>query len=170
MTKPAQVLSACVGLALAVVTLVAAQAGLHAQAPRPTPGLTAKDAFPNGCVDCHVAGKEGDMRLSALVATWQTAVPPALVEKAKAASADPSKIKGQHPAVANAKTNVPQTCTGACHRRGSKLAPPFAQLLHTIHLVGSPNRFLTVNQGQCTHCHKLDQKTGTWTLPTGNEK
>lgn len=170
MANRTRVLAATVALAMALVALGAAEAGLHAQASRPTPGLTAKDAFPNGCVDCHVAGKDADMRLSVLVATWQTAVPPALVEKAKAASADPSKIKGRHPAVANAKTNVPQTCTGACHRKGSKVAPPFAQLLHTIHLVGAPNRFLTVNQGQCTHCHKLDQKTGTWTLPTGNEK
>jgi hypothetical protein len=29
-----------------------------------------------------VAGKDADMRLSLLVATWTTAVPPALIEKA----------------------------------------------------------------------------------------
>ena len=144
-------------------------ADLHAQAPRSIPGLTARDAFPNGCVDCHVAGKDGDMRLSVAVATWVTAVPPALVERAKAASADPAKIKGKHPAVPNAKENIPRSCA-TCHRKGSTTAPPFALLLHTIHLAGSPNRFLSVNQGECTHCHKLDQKTGAWTLPTGAEK
>lgn len=157
-----------VGLAIAVGAMVAASPSLQAQVSRPAPGT--KDAFPNGCVDCHVAGKDADMRLSVLVAAWATAVPPALVEKAKAASADPAKIKGKHPAVATAKTNLPQTCAGTCHRKGSTIAPPFAQLLHTIHLVGSPNRFLAAYQGDCTHCHKLDQKTGAWKLPTGTEK
>jgi hypothetical protein len=155
-------------LAMAAGAIVAASTNVRAQAPRPGPG--AKDAFPNGCVDCHVAGKDSDMRLSVLVATWATAVPPALVEKAKAASADPSKIKGKHPAVPAARTSLIQTCAGACHRKGSTIAPPFSQLLHTIHLVGPGNRFLTVHQGDCTHCHKLDQKTGAWRLPTGNEK
>ncbi len=156
------------GLAMAVGAMVATLTNVQAQASRPGPG--AKDAFPNGCVDCHVAGKDADMRLSVLVATWATAVPAGLVEKAKSASADPAKIKGKHSAVPAAKTNLPQTCTGTCHRQGSTMAPPFAKLLHTIHLVGSDNRFLTAYHGDCTHCHKLDQKTGAWRLPTGNEK
>jgi hypothetical protein len=133
--------------------------------------VAAKDAYPNGCVDCHVAGKEGDMRISALLAKWTIAPSPALVEKARSASTDPAKIKGKHPSMANVKTNVPQTCLAACHKKGSTIAPPFAQLMHTIHLVGGlQNRFMSVNKGECTHCHKLDQKTGAWKMASGPEK
>ena len=138
---------------------------------RQIPGITAKDAYPNGCVDCHVAAKGGDTRLSVLLAKWTTAVPAALVDKARAASADALKIKGKHLALANVKANLPQTCLVACHKKGSTIAPPFAQLMHSIHLVGgAQNRFMTANQGECTHCHKLDQKTGTWKIASGAEK
>jgi len=100
-----------------------------------------------------------------------SAVPAPLVDKAKAASADPSKIKGKHLAVPNVKANTPQTCLTGCHKRGSTIAPPFAQLMHAIHLVGgAQNKFLTTYQGECTHCHKLDQKTGAWKLASGPEK
>jgi hypothetical protein len=142
-----------------------------APAIRPIPGITAKDAYPNGCVDCHVAAKDNDMRLSGLLAKWAAAAPAPLVEKAKAASADASKIKGKHLAMTNVKANIPQSCLTACHKKGSVIAPPFAQLMHLIHLTGGgQNRFLTVNQGECTHCHKLDQKTGMWKVATGAEK
>jgi hypothetical protein len=148
-----------------------APAAANTQAPRQIPGITAKDAYPNGCVDCHVAGKDGDMRISALMAKWTSAVPAPLVAKAKAASADASKIKGKHPAMANVKANTPQTCLTGCHKKGSTIAPPFAQLMHAIHLVGgAQNRFLTTHQGECTYCHKLDQKTGAWKVATGPEK
>jgi hypothetical protein len=159
--------------AAALAIAVTGQIPSASQAPagRQIPGITAKDAYPNGCVDCHVAGKDGDMRLSALMAKWTSAVPAALVDKAKASSADPSKIKGKHLPMPNVKANIPQTCLGACHKKGSTIAPPFAQLMHTIHLVGgNQNRFLTAHQGECTHCHKLDQKTGTWKIPSGAEK
>ncbi len=142
----------------------------HTPAPAQNPGVTAKDAYPNGCVDCHLAGKDGDMRMSALMAKWTTVVPEALVAKAKAASVDASKIKGKHLAVPNVKANIPQTCL-TCHKKGSTIAPPFATLMHTIHLLGgSQNRFLTANQGACAHCHKLDQKTGAWKIASGPEK
>lgn len=43
--------------------------------------------------------------------------------------------------------------------------------MHVIHLVGgNGNRFLTANQGECTHCHKLNQKTGTWKTASSAEK
>ena len=74
-------------------------------------------------------------------------------------------------AMANVKANVPQTCLTGCHKPGSTIAPPFAQLMHVIHLVGgNSNRFLTANQGECTHCHKLNQKTGTWKAASSAEK
>ena len=130
-----------------------------------------KDAYLNGCVDCHVKGKDGDKRLSALMTAWASVVPAPMIEKARAASADPAKIKGKHPVVPNVAANMPQTCLKACHKKGSTIAPPFAQLLHTIHLVGgAQNKFVTAYKGECTHCHKLDQKTGTWTMPSGAEK
>ena len=147
------------------------QAASQAPAIRQIPGLTSKDAYPNGCVDCHVVDKDADMRISTLMKTWTSAVPVALSEKARAASVDPSKIKGKHPAMANVKANIPQTCLAGCHKPGSTIAPPFAQLMHVIHLVGgNSNRFLTAKQGECTHCHKLNQKTGTWKSASSAEK
>ncbi len=137
------------------------------------PGITSKDPFPNGCVDCHVAGKTGDMRISVLMAKYATAVPPALIEQAKASSpaALASRIKGKHMAVPNVKANVPQSCMSACHKKGSAMAPSFAQLMHTIHLQGgAKNTYLTTHQGECTYCHKLDPKTGAWKIPSGAEK
>ncbi len=153
----------------------AAQATATSPSPTPAipqiPGITAKDAYPNGCVDCHVAAKDGDTRISVLMAQWTTAVPAALVAKTKASWTDASKIKGKHLAVPNVKANIPQTCLAACHKKGSTIAPSFAQLMHTIHLTGgAQNKFLTVNKGECTHCHKLDQKTGAWRMATGPEK
>jgi hypothetical protein len=141
--------------------------------PGQIPGITSKDPYPNGCVDCHVAGKTGDMRISVLMAKYATAVPPALVDMAKASSpaALASRIKGKHMAVPNVKANVPQSCMSACHKKGSAMAPSFAQLMHTIHLQGgAKNTYLTTHQGECTYCHKLDQKTGAWKIPSGAEK
>lgn len=140
---------------------------------RQIPGITGKDAYPNGCVDCHVAGKTGDLRISALMAKYADAVPPALIDKTKASSpaALASRIKGKHMLVPNVKANIPQSCMSACHKKGSTIAPPFAQLMHAIHLQGgNQNTFLTTNQGECTHCHKLDPKTGMWRIPSAAEK
>lgn len=161
------VFTAMLAAAAAGQTPVASQ---RATAPQ-IPGITSKDAHPNGCVDCHVNGKDGDKRLSTLITAWTSAVPVAQIEKAKASSADPSKIKGKHLPIPKVAANIPQSCLSVCHKKGSTIAPPFAQLMHTIHLTGgNQNLFLTVNQGECTHCHKLDQKTGTWKLPNGTEK
>lgn len=156
---------------LAAASAQQTPAAAQTPAPRQIPGITAKDTFPNGCVDCHVVVKDGDMRISVLMAKWTSAAPAPLVAKAKAASADASKIKGKHPAMSNVKANTPQTCLAGCHKKGSTIAPPFAQLMHAIHLVGgAQNHFLTAFQGECTHCHKLDQKTGTWKVASGPEK
>ena len=131
----------------------------------------AKDPYLNGCVDCHVKSKDADTRLSTLMTSWASAVSAAMVEKAKAASADPARIKGKHPVVPNVASSMPQTCLKACHKKASTIAPPFAQLLHTLHLVGgTANKYVMVYKSDCTHCHKLDPKTGVWTLPSGAEK
>lgn len=151
------------------VTLVLV--AILAVAARGIPAATqTKDAYPHGCVDCHVDGKNGNLRMSALMASWTTAVPAALVEKAKAASVTASKVKGKHPPMANVKTNIPQTCLTGCHKKGSAIAPPFAQLMHTVHLVGAKNQYLATFKGECTHCHKMDQKTGAWKVASGPEK
>ena len=66
-------------------------------------GAQARDAFPNGCVDCHTStAKGGDSRLSTLMSKWTAAVDPALLDKAKASVTDASKVKGKHPAVPKA--------------------------------------------------------------------
>ncbi len=157
-----------------MITMTTGQFPASAQTgTRQIPGITAKDPYPNGCVDCHVAGKTGDMRISVLMAKYATAVPPGLLEKTKASSsaALASKIKGKHMAVPNVKANVPQSCMTACHKKGSTLAPSFAQLMHTIHLQGgAQNTFLTRHQGECTACHKMDPKTGLWKIASAAEK
>ncbi len=171
MVGPAHKLMLICAAVLATAAAGQAPAAPQGAVARKIPGITVKDAYPNGCVDCHVNGKAGDTRLSTLMTAWTTAVPAALVEKARASSAAPSKIKGKHPAVPKVASNIPQMCLNACHKKGSTIAPPFAQLLHTIHLTGgSANRFLTDGQGECTHCHKLDAKTGAWKMPSGAEK
>ena len=162
-------------LVLAAVFATAAAGQTPATSPTPTvraiPGITAKDLYPSGCVDCHVAGKDGDKRLSTLMTQLAGAVHAALLVKTKAASVDPAKIKGKHLPIPNVKANIPQSCLKACHKKGSTIAPPFGLLLHSIHLAGgSQNKFMTTYQGECTHCHKLDPKTGAWKIPSGAEK
>lgn len=138
---------------------------------RQIPGLTAPDRFPNGCVDCHVAAQGGaDMRLSTLMAGYAKQVPAALLEKTRAAAANPGRVKGAHPPVPNVKANIPQSCLAACHKAGSTIAPPFATLMHLVHLTGTPNQFLARHQGECTHCHKPDPKTGVMRIPSAAER
>ena len=141
-------------------------------AARKIPGITAEDTHPNACIDCHVNHPEMkmDARLSTVIGGFTKQVDEKTLAKAKAASADPSKIKGKHPAVDAAFKDIPNACL-KCHKRDSKTAPPFAHLAHAIHLVGGQeNYFMTVYQGECTQCHKLDQKTGAWSIPSGPEK
>lgn len=163
----------CLGLVAAVsvgVVVAPTSAAGSGLATGQAPG-TAKDAFPNGCVDCHTStSKGGDTRMSTLMASWTKAVAPPLLARAKASAADPAKVKGQHPAVPRPGASVPQGCLSACHKKGSTIAPAFATLMHTVHLTGAKNQFLALFQGECTHCHKLDPKTGAWRMPSGAEK
>jgi len=58
----------------------------------------------------------------------------------------------------------------AARERRRKKAPPFAPLVRVIHLTGgAENHFMTIFQGECTHCHKLDVQTGAWSVPSGPE-
>ena len=68
-------------------------------------------------------------------------------------------LKGKHPSAEDSLEDIPNACLD-CHDAGSKKAPPFGQLLHLVHLTGANNEFVTTFKGDCTHCHKLDAKTG----------
>jgi hypothetical protein len=43
-------------------------------------------------------------------------------------------------------------------------------LMHAVHLNGTPNQHLAHHQGECTHCHKPDPKTGAMRLPSAAER
>jgi len=139
---------------------------------RQIPGLTTPDQFPRGCVDCHVNRPDLrlDVRLSTLVGQWQTKVDSALLARVRRFTPAAIPLKGKHPKINAATAEIPKTCL-MCHSRTSTVAPPFVRLLHGLHLVGGANNhFLTMFQGECTHCHKLDKTTGVWSLGGGTEK
>jgi hypothetical protein len=136
------------------------------------PGITTPDRTPHACVDCHVNRPEAnaDYRLPTILAKWKDAVDPEILQKAKAAAPEGKVLAGKHPDVATRIKTIPDDCL-KCHGRNSQSAPPFAKLLHAIHLVGGQqNHFLTIANGTCTSCHKLDQKTGAWHLGSGEAK
>lgn len=140
--------------------------------PRAIPAITAPDMFPNGCVDCHVhrADLGLDVRLSTLMKQWCEGAPPKLATAAQASAPAGVKLAGKHPEVAEALADVPRRCL-ECHGADAQDAPPFGRLMHRVHLTGGEeNHFLTMFQGECTHCHKLDVVTGAWRLSSGPEK
>lgn len=141
------------------------------EASREIPGLTAPDQFPRGCVDCHIDRPDlgMDTRLSTNMQQWQAEVPPELLARVKAFSPAGMSLTGVHPASGDAaSTPIPTSCL-TCHAQASTIAPPFNQLLHGLHLTGEGNHFLTMFQGECTHCHKLDKTTGSWSMGSGAE-
>lgn len=160
---------ACCTAALALLTALPAAAA--APAARKVPGVNAPDAFPRGCVDCHVSKPGLDARLSSQLARWTAGkVDAGLLAQAQGAAPAGLKLKGKHPDAEDALTDIPVGCQD-CHSDDSKKAPPLARLVHRIHLTGGDqNHFLTEYQGECTHCHKLDAKTGAWSMPSGAEK
>jgi len=176
------VLSAC-GIALSVVLAAVpvparAEGQVKSAAPLPPPpvrkipGITAEDPHPRACVDCHVnyADMKLDTRFSTLMKGWNEKVEPKLLAKAQASAPQGLALKGRHPQAAGVLADIPAKCL-VCHGRTSKMAPPFAGMIHRIHLTGGEeNHFLTVFQGECTHCHKLDLVTGRWSIPSGPEK
>jgi len=127
----------------ALVAVAAVSFAAPPPAPRAIPGITAKDAFPQGCVSCHMKVPDGDMRLSAMLA----------------------KHAKKHPPI-NAK-DIPASCR-KCHAAASKKA--LAPMVHRIHFGNDKGLFLSTFQGECTHCHKLDRKIGVWSIPSAAEK
>ena len=161
------------------VTAEAKPAAAAKDAPKPEmkmseiPGITTPDKTPHACVDCHVNHPEMkmDFRLSATLARWQTNGTEAeFLKKAQAAAPAGLKLTGKHPDVKAIVKVIPDDCL-MCHSRDSQKVPPFSKMLHAIHLVGGKdNHFLTMAQGTCTSCHKLDQVTGMWHVGSGEEK
>jgi len=139
----------------------------------PTLGLAAGDPFPKGCVSCHTVDKAKgtDHRLSVALAQWTAGkVDAGLLAQSKASAPAGVVLKGKHPAAEDSLEDIPGACLD-CHDSGSKKAPPFSQLLHLVHLTGGTNNaFVTTFKGDCTHCHKLDAKTGVWSMPSGPEQ
>lgn len=134
-------------------------------APPAIPGINAKDTYPGGCVDCHAK----ERRVSALLAQhWNGTVDAKSVAAMQAFVPKGITLKGKHPTIAT--KDIPASCL-KCHTATSKGIPPLAPLMHGIHLAkGDASEFVKQFQGECTHCHKLNKTTGTWSLPSGAEK
>jgi hypothetical protein len=111
--------------------------------PAAIPGITAKDAFPNGCVSCHiVTPKDGDKRLNAVV-----------------------KGIPKHPALGMVKI-VPNDCM-KCHKAAVK-AIPFGASAHKSHYgKAEKSQFVQMFHGSCTHCHDFNATSGLMTLKSG---
>ena len=66
--------------------------------------------------------------------------------------------------------DVPASCA-KCHAATSKTMPPLAPLMHGVHLAkGDQSEFLKQFQGECTHCHKLNNASRTRPIPNSAEK
>lgn len=150
------------------------------------PGITIKDEKPNGCVDCHKNYPEykKDGRLSTSIKEWATeGVEQELVDIARTTATKKKKIKGKHPDISKSMqkqgAKIPTLCLH-CHEPRwykklfelviNKEAPPFEKMIHTIHLTGKENHFLSKYKGYCTHCHAMDVKTGEMSLKIGAEQ
>jgi hypothetical protein len=139
---------------------------------RKIPGIIIEDPYPHGCVDCHInyVDMKLDTRFSTLMKLWSEKVEPKLVAKAQASAPKDLMLKGKHPNADAALKDIPAGCI-VCHGKESSSAPPFANMIHNIHLIGGEeNHFMTMFQGECTYCHKLDLTTGHWSMPSGPEK
>jgi len=153
-----------VALSLTIVAAVSAAA-------RAIPTINAKDAFPKGCVDCHVKTPDGtDARLSTMLARWNGKVDAKTLAAMQAFVPKGFTLKGKHPPVTAGVKSIPASCV-KCHAANSKSIPPLAPLMHGIHLAkGDQSQFVKRFDGECTHCHKLQKANGTWSLPNGPEK
>jgi len=138
----------------------------------PPGAALAADAFPDGCVSCHVVDKATgqDRRLSTALKAWTAGkVDAELLAQTKASMPAGVAAKGKHPGAEDSLEDVPAACLD-CHTPDSKKAPAFSRLMHLVHLTGAGNQFTTTFKNDCTTCHKLDARTGEWSLPSGPTK
>jgi hypothetical protein len=141
------------------------------KATRSIPGLTGVDSHPGACMDCHIQMSDIglDVRLSTALREWERKVPAKLMAIAEDTVGPGTRLTGRHPSVVMPLEDVPSTCIN-CHRTASA-APPFDRLIHLAHYRGGDeNHFLSIFGGECTLCHKMDQETGAWRIPSGPEK
>ena len=137
---------------------------VSAQTPRAIPGITAKDAFPGACVDCH----QKDRRVTALLAQWNGKVDAKKLATMQGFVPQGLTLKGKHPTVPG--KDVPASCL-KCHATTSKTIPPLPALMHGIHFSkGANSEFVKQFGGECTHCHKFDSAKARWSMPSGAEK
>jgi hypothetical protein len=96
-------------------------------------GITVKDEYPNGCVDCHVKVNDNeDNRISTAVAKMEN-----------------------HPPIDKVVKVVPEGCI-MCHKEDSK-AGAFHSITHKTHYKNpSENDFISKHNGDCLNCHTLD--------------
>ncbi len=154
-------------LSLALSLAIAITAVAKPTPVREIPGITGKDAYPRGCVDCHTGKGANPAPLSAVIRTFSGRVDPKELARLQMFSPKGMTLKGKHPPVPIKE--VPMNCF-RCHA-ATKSAPPFAALIHGIHLTGGEaNGFLTKFGGECTHCHKFNAADGTWWIGIGSEK
>lgn len=138
---------------------------------RKIPGLNAQDPFPRGCVDCHVylPAEKRDVRLSTLLKNMTENAKPGLLARLTKLAPEGRPLQGRHPEVSSNKLNIPADCV-SCHGENATDAPPFAGMMHLIHLAGNEdNHYLSIFQGECGFCHKFDPEAGTWTVPSNPE-
>lgn len=173
-SKCLRVLSLVIVLGLPAAALHQVIASEPGSMPEPgdIPGITTADMFPSGCVDCHLnfIDRNMDTRISTQLAKWMEKAEPELIAKAQAASPEGVTLAGKHPSAAQSLADIPSACL-ECHNRMPREAPDFAQMVHLVHLTGGQeNHYITLFQGACTHCHKLNSNTGKWFVPSGMEK
>jgi len=138
---------------------------------RQMPGLNARDPFPRGCVDCHVylPAEKRDVRLSTLLKNLTEKAEPELLARLAKLAPEGRPLQGRHPELSNSKLNIPADCV-SCHGENATDAPPFAGMMHLIHLAGGEdNHYLAIFQGECGFCHKFDANVGTWAVPSHPE-
>lgn len=108
-----------------------------------SPGASADDEFPRGCVSCHVVlGNGEDKRLSAVLAEIG------------------------HVSLQGRVARVPTDCI-ACHDK--KGDTPFSVVIHKAHF-GTPDKNVFVQRfgGDCRACHVMDATTGEAKLKEGD--
>ena len=160
------------GLILVALNQVNAAEPQTSPSPRDIPGITRDDMFPSGCVNCHLnfIDRNMDTRISTSLTNWTEKVDPKLLKKAQASTLDGIKLTGKHPLARKSLADIPKSCI-ECHSSMPQQAPSFSQMIHLIHLTGGQdNHYMTLFQGECTHCHKFNLNSGKWFMPSGSEK
>ena len=128
------------GAATADVAPATKAASTPASAPATItlPGVTGKDANPNGCVSCHT----GTETLNKVLA------------KAKHKNVD-------------AKTKVVPDDCAKCHEPDGDI-DSLQTVVHSTHYGDAArNAFVTRHGGQCLHCHAMDPESGAVAIKNG---